>query len=454
MRLKENDEFILDIKRIGINGEGIGYYHKLAIFVDDAIPGEGHNVKITKVTDNMAFAESIENKHPSEFRQIPVCPYFKDCGACSTMHIQYDKMCDYKREMIIEAIRKYTKINPKSFEIKPTFKAPFTSNYRNRSITPLRSTDYNNVKACMIKEGTNHLIDIDECLIHDELINELTNKIIKIASSYKIPVYSAKNKDGILRYLSIRVNDNNEALVTFIVTKQTEDLYKLISETSIIKEVKGIYILLNNNFNSGNIIQGKFIHAYGEEKIVLNINKLKYNIYPDTFFQLNTSQTENLCEKVLKSLKLSLKEKVLDIYCGVGFISLYISHMAKEVVGIEYEKKSIISANENAEINKIKNTRFYCGDAAKVTEELLKNESFDCLILDPPRTGLDDNMIKLLLDNDFKRIIYVSCNPSTLAKNLNDLSNKYKINSIEPFDMLPNTAHIESITVLSLNKSN
>ena len=451
--MKVNDEFILDIKRLGINGEGIGFYNKLAVFVENAIPGEGHNVRVTKVLNKMAFAESLEIKHQIKERQEPVCKYFNDCGGCNTMHIQYEKMCELKRDMLIESLNRYApKLNTRSFEIKDTIKSPLTLGYRNRSLMPLRGTDYKNVKTCMIKEGTNHLVDIDECLIHNEIINELNQEIIAIASKLKVSVSSSNKKDGILRFLSIRVNENNEALVTFIVTDEDKLLDELLLKTSKLENVKGVYILLNNDYNQGNPLQGKLVHKYGEEFLILTLNNIKYKLYPTTFFQLNLNQASAINEIVLKKLKLSRNEKVLDIYCGVGFISLYIAHMAKEVIGIEYEKASIKAAEDNAVLNKIKNTRFYCGDAAKVLESLVEKESFDSVVLDPPRTGLDDNMIKALMNNDFKRIIYVSCNPATLAKNLDILSKKYNVNSIDVIDMFPETTNIESITTLSLKK--
>ena len=450
--MKENDEFILDIKRLGINGEGIGFYNKLAIFVDNAIPGEGHNVKITKVMKNMAFAESLEIKHNVNYRQEVVCPYYAECGGCNTMHISYDKMCEFKKDILVEAIKRYTKLNPKSFEIKDIIKAPSTSGYRNRCILPLRQTDRDNVRTCMIKEGTNHYVDVDECLVHNDIINDLTNAIAKIASKLKISVSSSSKRDGILRFLSVRVNEKDDALVTFVVTEDAEELKKLIIETSKLEHVKGIYLLLNNDFNQGAILQGKLVHKFGDEFILLTLGNIKYKLYPNTFFQLNTDQALVLNDIVLKKLKLSRKEKVLDIYCGVGFISLYIAHMSKEVVGIEYEKASIKAANENAELNKIKNTRFYCGDAAKVAKTLFEKESFDAVVLDPPRTGLDNDMIDVLLENEVKKIIYVSCNPATLAKNLDRLGSKYNVNSIDLLDMFPGTAHIESITTLTLKK--
>ncbi len=451
--MKVNDEFILDIKRIGINGEGIGYYNKMAVFVNNAIPGEGVKVKVTKLEKNMAFAEVVEYMHKSEFRETPICKFYSECGGCQLMHIAYEKTLEYKKEILIEALNRYTKLNTKSFEIKNTIPSASTLGYRNRSLMPLRETDYHNIRTTMIKEGTNHQIDVDECLIHNDLINDINKEIIKIASMLKISVYSNKNKEGILRYLSVRVNENDEALVTFVMTKETKETEDLCKKTSEIDYVKGVYVLLNNSFKPGNILEGKLIHKYNQKYIVMTSGKIKYNIYPNTFFQLNSNQAQVLNELVLKNLKLSRKEKVLDIYCGVGFISLYISHLAKEVVGIEYEKSSITSAKENAVINKIKNTRFYSGDAAEVLTKLLKEETFDNVVLDPPRSGLDDKMIDILLNNEFKKIIYVSCNPATLAKNLDKLSLKYNVNKIEILDMFPNTSNVESIALLQLKDS-
>ena len=446
-----NDEFILDIKRLGINGEGIGYYNKLAIFVPNAIPREGHNVKITKLEKKYAYAESLEIKTKSDSRIEPVCPHFKDCGACQVMHIDYDKMLEFKRDLLIESLTKYTKLNPRSFEIRKTIPSLKQLNYRNRSIQNIRRTK-DGLKIFMIKENSNNLVPIDKCLVEDNVINNINNKIISIGNKLNIDTYNQKLKKGALKYVSIRVNELGDALVTFICHERDNKINKLAEELINVLNVKGIYLNINNTNKQGEIFGEELIHLAGEKYIIMTLNNIKYKLYPDTFFQLNTDQARNIFDIVLKNAKLSKKETVLDAYCGVGAISLYIAKMAKEVIGIEYNKNAIDLAKENALLNKINNTEFYQGDSSILLEKMLnEGKKFDVIIVDPPRTGLDDKFINNILKSEAKKIIYVSCNPQTLAKNLDKLSVKYNVNSMTPADMFPYSAHVE--TVVSMTRT-
>ena len=449
-KIKENDEFILDIKRLGINGEGIGYYNKLAIFVPNAIPGEGHNVKITKVDNKMAFAKSLEIKHNVDYRVEPQCKYYNDCGGCNVMHIDYNKMLEFKRNLIIEALNRYTKLNTRSFEIKPTVSSS-NFGYRNRSQLNVVKNEIGSSVA-MIKANSNINVSIDTCPVQNKLLNEVNNKICKLIDKLNVSIYSYKINKGIIRYITIRVNKKGECLVDLVCFDYDKALInKLADEIIKIKEVKGVYSSINTVLKSGaEIIGDNLCHLKGEKYIIEELGKIKYQIYPNTFFQLNSEIAEKLYNQVLKSLKLSFKETILDVYCGVGSISLYIAHNSKEVIGIEYNKNSIIAAEENAKLNKIENAKFYQGNAHELLLKMIKDgKVFDAIVLDPPRTGLDDKIIEALLESNVKKIIYVSCNPQTFAKNLDKLSEKYNVNSIIPFDMFPNTSNVETVCCLS-----
>ncbi|MBQ9519968.1 MAG: 23S rRNA (uracil(1939)-C(5))-methyltransferase RlmD [Acholeplasmatales bacterium] len=448
--IKKDDEFILDIKRLGINGEGIGFYNKLAVFVKDAIPGEGHNVKVTKVDNKMAFAKSLELKTKVDYRKAAECPYYNKCGGCNVMHINNDKVLSFKRDLVIESLTRYTKINPRSFEIKDTLSLN-ELNYRNRSQLSVVE-DEGEYKVAMIMEDSNIQIPIDSCLIQNELLNRINNSICALLKKYNISIYSYK-KSGVIRYLSIRVNRKNEALVT-LVCYENKDLIKLSEDILKIDGVVGVYKSTNKSLKSGTSIIGENVQLLcGKEFIIETLGNVKYKIYPDTFFQLNTMATEEMLKIVLKQAKLSFKERVLDAYSGVGAIGLYLAHNAKEVIGIENNKASVIAASENAELNKIKNAKFYQGDAGELLPKMVKDgEVFDVIVVDPPRTGLDDRFIDAILESNVKRIIYISCNPSTLAKNLDRLTAKYQVNSMIPLDMLPKTAHVEVVTTLTLKK--
>ena len=444
------DEFILDIKRLGINGEGIGFYNKKAVFVSNAIPGEGVNIKITKVDDKLLEGEIIEFKNKSENRIDAICPRYNECSGCNTMHIKYDYMLKLKKEILVESITRYTKLNPKSFEIRETIKSD-VFNYRNRSQLQLKD-DNGTIKVAMLKANSNVMIPIDDCPVQKTVINKLNNAICKLIQDEKISIFDYKENKGIIRYITIRANRNNDCLVNIVTYDDDKSVDFLASKICKLDNVKGVYKSNNRNLKSGSdIIGDNLTLLVGKEFIEEKIGMIRYRLYPDTFFQLNTNQAEKMAEIVLKNAKLSFKERVLDAYSGIGLLGLYLAHNAKEVVGIEYNNKAVISANQNAQLNKINNAKFYQGDSSELLVKLLNDgQHFDVIVVDPPRTGLDKKFIEALIKSKAKRIIYVSCNPSTLAKNLDELSNSYNINSITPMDFFPNTALVESVSVLTL----
>lgn len=447
--MKQEDKFILDIKRLGINGEGIGFYNRLAILVPNAIPGEGHQIEITDVKEKMAFGKSLEIKKVSPNRVEPKCPYYEECGGCNTLHISYEKMLEFKKDILCEAITRYTKLNPRSFEIRNTIPSDDRTGYRNRSQLQVKKYD-NHFSVCMLKENSNHAVKINECLVQNPLINELNLKILKLADELEIPPYLAKFNRGVLRYLVVRVNEANEALVCFICAEKNNKIRELAKKVIELPHVVSVYESFNADKKSNSFFVEESKLLEGKPYITEKIGQISYQIYPSTFFQLNTKQAEKMFNIVLKNCKLSRKEVVLDAYCGVGAISLYLAKMASKVIGIEYSKESIEAAKENAKINHIKNAEFLQGDVSKLLPKLLNETSIDCLVVDPPRTGLGKELIEQIISAKIKRMIYVSCNVSTLAKDLNLLSEIYQVNSITPIDMFPGTAHIESVCQLSL----
>lgn len=449
--MNEKDNFILDIKRLGINGEGIGFYNKTAVFVQNAIPGEGHNIEIIKKDNKMAFGKTLEIKRVSKDRIAPVCPYYNECGGCNVAHISYERMLKLKKESIIEALNRYTSLNPRTFEIRETVPSDDIFHYRNRSQLNVKSID-SSYSVCMLKPNTNHIVPISNCLVQRKKINEINNKVVKLAEEMGISCYIAKFSRGILRYLITRVNEQNEALVCFVCGEKNSKIKELAKKVMQIEGVRGVYEAFNSSKKEIGFFTEEPVLLEGQPYIIEKLGKISYQIYPNTFFQLNTKQAEKMMEIVLKNCKLSFKERVLDAYCGVGAIGLYLAKMTKEVVGIEYNKDAVIAANENAKLNKIKNAKFLQGDATLLLPQLLKEEAFDVLVVDPPRIGLTDEFINEVNSAKINRLIYVSCNPATLAKDLEKLSEVYKINSITPVDMFPQTALTEAVVTLTLKK--
>lgn len=447
-QLVVGDRFILDIKRLGINGEGIGFYNKMTIFVKNAIPGEGVDVEVTEVLPKMAKAKILDFKHKSAQRVEPKCPYYENCGACQTMHIDYNKMCDFKRDAVIEALNRYTTINTKSFEIKKTIGMDNPFGYRNKNAVSLFKNS-GKTSIAMLQDDSNEWLKVDSCLVLNDKLNEANKKILEAIDELGIPLYNVKYHRGVIRYLVTRISfKTNEIQVCLVCLEKTNKIKELANKLLEIPNVVSVY----ENFNEarkGMIFGDQTNHIAGKEYIVEQIGNIKYNLTPTTFFQLNPIQTEKMYETIKKAAKLSFKETILDAYCGVGTIGLFLAKNAKEVIGVEYNKDSVLRARENAKLNKINNASFYQGDARELIPHIMKEKSFDIVVLDPPRVGLGEELCHDLLSYEINKIIYVSCNPSTLAKDLEILKQKYNINSIQPIDMFPNTSAVESVCVLT-----
>ena len=451
--MKENDQFILDIKRLGINGEGIGFYKRLAVFVDGAIPGEGHNVCITKALDKMAFAKTIEIKHSSPDRIEITCPHYNECGGCNVSHIKYNRMLEFKRDLVIETLNRYTKLNPRKFEIKSTVRSNEIFNYRNRSIGSIKKVN-DKYNICMINPVSNEIVPINSCMLQNPIINELNEQILKLAYDMNISLYIPKFNRGILRYLSIRVNSKNEALVCLICGEKSNKIKELASQIIKLENVKGVYENFNNSKKESVFFGTEMNLLEGEDCILEELNNVKYKLYPNTFFHLNTNQANNLYETVLKSLKLSKKETILFTNAGVSLLPLYLSKMTKEVIGIEYNKDLIAYANENAKHNKIINAKFYQGDSVQLLPKMLEDKEVDIIVLESTKAGIDESIIKTIMNSNVKKVVYISSSMVSMAKDLDKLANSYNINSITPIDMLPQTMNIEAVVVLSLKDIN
>lgn len=449
--MQEKDSFILDIKRLGINGEGLGFYNRMAVFVEDAIPGEGHSIMINKVEGKMAFGTSLEIKRKSPHRIAPLCPHYEECGGCNVSHIEYNQMLKFKRELLMESLERYTTLPYRQFEIKQTVPSELQYGYRNRSQLAVRKNLDDQFVCTMLKAKTNQIVNIDHCLVQDSKINDLNREILKIADELGLSPYQPKYNRGVLRYLVIRVNQKKEALVCLICAEKNPKIKELARRTMSLLGVVGVYENFNDSKREG-IFFGEEMHLLeGKPAIIEQLGRIQYKIYPNTFFQLNAPQAKNMYDIILKACKLSFKETVLDAYCGVGSIGLYLAKMAKEVIGIEYNKDSVEAAIENAALNKITNAKFLQGDAVQLLPKLLSDGiCFDVIVVDPPRTGLGEVFIQSILDAKIPRVVYASCNPATLAKDLEILSSLYNVKYITPIDMFPQTSLVESVCQLVL----
>lgn len=453
MELNVEDNIVLDIRRLGINGEGIGFYNKLAVFVDGAIPGEKVKIKITSRTEKMAKGEIIEFRNVSPNRVEPKCQYYEKCGGCQISHIDYKYTGVLKRELIIESLQRYTDINYRAFEIKPTIIMDNPNGYRYKSSLPVRKFNEKSTLG-LYEPETNKIIYIDNCLVQNERVNKINAKVLEFIDELNVTPYVEKFRRGEIKYIITRVSHyNNEAQVTLVTHDKTPKIFDLARKIIEIENVVSVYESINDGIKEGVFFGPDLNLLEGKPTIIESIGIYKYELLPNAFFQLNPVQTERLYEEVRKACKLSRTETVLDAYCGVGTIGLYLSKLAKEIIGIEYNKEAVENANQNAKLNKVRNATFYQGDVVELLPKLLEEGlKLDVIVVDPPRTGLGSELIETIKKTDVKRIVYVSCNPATLAKDLNILTEKYDVKYMQPVDMFPQTAHVECVVLLELNK--
>lgn len=403
------------IDRMDHQGRGIGKLNDKTIFVYNALPDEIVDVEIIKENKKTMIGNVLKYYAKSKKRIDPVCPYFLECGGCDLMHASYSDELDYKENKIRQIIDKFTTIP--THIIKPIV-GNYDKNYRNKI------TLHVNNKIGYYSKKSFKIVDIDNCFIAQCKINDIISKVkqINLSNIYEIVIRVSKYTNDKMLILKIN-NDIDENVIV--------DNLKIIVDTIIIYQ--------NKNYKT----------IYGKGFIEEKVGEYIFKISPDSFFQVNSNQIKNLYDKVLEYLKPTLNDMVLDLYCGTGTIGIYISKYVKKVKGIEINKFAIEDANYNKKINNVNNISFECLDASKISKI---KDKFDSVIVDPPRNGLDKKTIIYLINLKPKKIVYVSCDTVTLARDLEILKDYYDILEITPIDMFSNTYHVECVTLLSLKK--
>lgn len=453
--LYKNQELLLTIKRVGINGEGIGYYKKMAIFVDGALPGEDVVVSITEVHDQYSKAKMIRIKgKPSPYRVEPKCKYYGKCGGCNLQHVDYNYQLEMKKQIVVESFEKYyhKELNPKLFKDTIGMENPWF--YRNKAKLPVRY-DGERIVTGLYEENSNRLVYVDNCIIEKKEIRQAVKKICEYLTRFQVIAYNPKTQEGVLRHIIVRhASFKNKLQVTLVLYKEDTRTINIAKELLKIEDVVSVYYSINDDLDSLENFGRKVVHIAGERIIQEKIGELKFDLLPTSFFQLNLEQTEKLYNQVKNVGKFKGYEKVIDGYCGVGTIGLWVAGEVLEVRGIDNNVEAIKNANENAKNNEINNATFYNGNLLPHFHNYAKmGWTPDVLIVDPPRTGMDIKLINYLQEHPVAKILYISCNPSTLAKNCNHLSSKYHILSVQPLDMFPQTSHVECVVCLKRSQN-
>lgn len=452
MLLKKNEEYVVEIIDNGFKGEGIAKIENFTIFVDGAIKGEKIKIKILKVTSSHAFGKIIEIIEKSENRIEEDCSTYKKCGGCELRHIDYETTINMKKYSVENTLKKT--LSRKDIEVNEVIKMDNPYFYRNKLQYPIGVDDNNNLVMGVYAQRSHKIIETNECRIQNKLCQNIAKDIFKFIKENNIKVYNEKTLTGSIRHIIVRIGiKTNEVLVTLVTNErkiEKEDLLvKYITEKY--KEIKTIAKNINSK-NTNVILGNKTEIIFGDGYIEDYIGKFKFKISPRSFYQVNPVQTEKLYSKAVEYAGLTGEETIFDLYCGIGTIGIFASDNVKKIYGIETIKEAIDDAKENAKINGVNNSEFFVGDVEKVLPEFIKerNITADVIFIDPPRKGCDNTALETILNIEPKKIVYVSCNPASLARDLKTLEEKYKIEKLAICDMFPFTHHIECITVIEL----
>ena len=435
----ENKKF--EIETLGINGEGIAKENGNVFFIPFALPKEKVEIQILKEKGNLKFCKLQNIIKKSPFREEPKCKYYGVCGGCNLQHLSYFESLNFKTNLVKETLKKIAGIDA---EVLNTIGVLDRYNYRNKMVFPIGKTDGKNVVG-MFKEKSHDVIEIETC----EIANLVINKVLKIFSLYlqksNFEGYFKNEENGILKYISCRVLDGVPSIT--IVSKKDVSKELKIFEELIKKEFKNYSLWLNiNNKKTSEILSDNFKFIGGKKELEVDEFGIKYSVHPYSFMQVNNEIKSKLYSKILENVD---KEKiVIDAYSGAGLLSAIISKNAKKVYGIEIIKTATNDANILKTLNKIENLDNINGDAVKMLPQILKTKKDAVVVLDPPKAGVDKKLIDVLNNSSIQKIIYVACGLTTLCRDLKMLQEKFDILLVQPYDMFPNTNHIETLVCL------
>ena len=448
--LSKNKEYVVDIVDIGQGGVGIGKYEGFTVFVEGGLIQDKVKVRINKSKKNYAVGDIVEIIEKSPFRVDRICSDdLKDCGGCQIQELDYNKQLELKTNEVKQVISRIGKLE--NVEIHETIGMQSPCRYRNKAQFPIQ-----NIKGStaigFYKKKSHDVIPTDMCVIQHD-INDKIIKIIKTyIQAYNVSIYNETTHTGVLRHLVTKVGFTTNEVMVVLVANGT-NLPHLNELASVLKEnIPGFKTLvLNVNKAKTNVILGKENKViYGNGKINDYIGDLVFEISPLSFFQVNPVQTEVLYNKALEYAELKENDTVFDIYCGIGSISLFLAQKATKVYGIEIVEDAIKDAKINAKLNNLNNVEFYVGKAEEVVPKMYsEGKTANVVVVDPPRKGCDEKVLDTIVSMKPDRVVYVSCNPSTLARDLAYLDERgYKCVEIQPVDMFPHTMHVETVAKL------
>ena len=447
--VQQGKTYEITVRTLGTSGEGVGRVKDFTVFVPGALPGERVLACMEDVKKTYARGHLVEILEKSPERVEPLCPIYDSCGGCQMQHLSYEGQLRLKRQQVVDAVERIGGLS--GIEVLPVLGAKEPWLYRNKMQFPVGRKRGKTVIGCFAK-GSHDIIDTRDCRIQKEGNNIIVNVMREIVERLRIPVYDEDRHTGVLRHVVGRIGENGEAMVVLVTA--TKDLPKAKEITRLLRERVPNLKSVQQNIQTyrNNVILGRETKLlWGKPTIPDRISKLRFSISARSFFQVHTEQAAVLYEKALEYADLNGKETVLDAYCGTGTITLFLAQKAHRVYGIEIVKPAIEDAKKNARDNHIKNAAFLVGDATKLMPRLYQeNIRPNVIVVDPPRAGCTEPVLKTFVAMHPDRIVYVSCNPATLARDLALLAGLgYMTKEIQPVDMFPQTSHVECVVLMS-----
>lgn len=472
--MQKNDLFELTITDMDVNGEGIGHYDGMTFFVKDACIGDVVRARATKLKKNYGYARVEEVLTPSTFRVTPKCPIHRQCGGCQIQALAYAKQLEYKQEKVRNDLIRIGGFSADEIDSKmlPIVGMEEPYRYRNKAQFPVGYNKEGNLVTGFYAARTHSIIPVEDCLLGVEENKEILAQIRDWMREYNISPYDEKTGKGLVRHILIRFGFTTKEIMVCLIINGTSLPFadELIAA---LKQIEGMTsISYNINTQNTNVILGEKTECiWGQSYITDYIHlweggtrtetAIAYHISPQSFYQVNPLQTERLYSTALEYAGLTGRESVWDLYCGIGTISLFLSQKAKQVYGVEVVPQAIADAQNNAKLNDITNVRFFVGKAEEVLPEFYEQAQSedadmlwpDVIVVDPPRKGCDSKCLDVMLKMQPERIVYVSCDPATLARDLRVLCDGgYEIRKVRAFDQFGQTVHVETIVLLRREK--
>lgn len=444
-----NEIISIKIDDLAMGGEGVGKYEGMAVFVPDSVPGDEVEARMVEVKRNFARGVIVKIARPSPDRVEPKCPLARTCGGCQWQQIGYPAQLRFKTKIVRDTLQRIGKLGNVTINEILGMEEPWR--FRNKIQYPI-SRYGKTIQMGYYRQGTHNVVDIDTCPIEHPKLSRAAKIVKDVLNKLEYSTFDERSGKGLFRFLRGRIGfGTGEVMLTFVTAEKaipgSRELIKEVADKCKKEEINLVGVCQNLNPRVTNVIMGEVNRTiWGRDFIYDRIGELKFKVSNASFYQTNPIQTRFLYDKALELASVTKNDTVIDAYSGIGTVALWFAKHSNYVYGIEEVKQAVHDAAENAELNEIENCRFNIGKVERILDELGEG---DILILDPPRGGCEEKVLKTAAKSKFKKIIYISCNPATLARDLAYLSsNGFRVDVVQPVDMFPHSYHIETVTKL------